>query len=405
MGGVVMGCAPAPESEPIAVTSRALLGDALPGLSTDEQADFDEGADVFNEVETVADGVGPVFNERACGNCHNVGAEGGSGVQFEVRAGHFDGTTFDNLTGEGGQLFDLFSVTSLPASERTTIPDCPLPPNGEPVPADANVQTLRRTTALFGLGLVEATLDATFEALAASQPVAIRGHAAHVPNLDVDPTGATSTVGKFGWKSQVPTLHQFSGDAYLNEMGITNPQFRFEQPPQGQNALIAPCDGNPVEPGGVEDDGDDVDAFTNFMRFLAPPPPPNITGQAHSGSQVFSDIGCDGCHVRDLTSGANDIGVLSNQTYHPYSDFLVHDMGSLADGIPGNGDVGRNEMRTAPLWGLHFVDPTNLLHDGSATSVTDAILRHDGQAAAARNAFIALPPGHKNNLLVFLSKL
>ena len=99
------------------------------------------------------------------------------------------------------------------------------------------------------------------------------------------------------------------------------------------------------------------------------------------------------------------MSVTSNQTYHPYSDFLVHDMGSLGDGIPGNGDVGRTEMRTAPLWGLHFVDPTNLLHDGRATSVPDAIQRHDGQGAAARDAFNALTPGLKNNLLAFLNTL
>ena len=394
----IAACMPASDHEEVALGSSALLGDALPGLGG---AQFDENADTFAEVETVEDGVGPVFNERACGNCHNVGALGGSGVQFEVRAGHFDGTTFDNLVGEGGQLFDLFSVTSLPASDRTSIPNCPLPPDGEPVPADANVTALRRTTALFGLGLVDATPDSTFIALAASQPVGIRGRAALVPNLIT----STNTVGKFGWKSQVPTLFQFSGDAYLNEMGITNPMFPAEQVPQGNPNFIAPCDGKPVEPGSTEDNGDDVQAFTDFMTALAPPPQLQVIGPAIVGQGVFNNIGCAGCHVPTLTSGQSSISQLSNQTYHPYSDFLVHDMGSLGDGIPGNGDVGRTEMRTAPLWGLRFVDPTNLLHDGRATSVTDAIQRHDGQGAAARDAFNALTPGLKNNLLAFLNTL
>jgi CxxC motif-containing protein (DUF1111 family) len=392
----VAACAPSTERDVLAMRSSALLGDPLPGTDT---VAFDANADTFAEVETVDDGVGPVFNERACGNCHNVGALGGSGVQFEVRAGSFDGAAFHNLEGEGGQLFDLFSVTSLPPTALTA--SCPLPPNGEPVPGDANVVALRRTTALFGLGLVEATPDATFTALAAAQPVGIRGHAAQVPNLRDN----TTSVGKFGWKSQVPTLFQFSGDAYLNEMGITNPMFPNEQVPQGNPAFIPPCDGNPVEPDSTEDDGGDVQAFTDFMTFLAPPPAPVITGQAHSGQTIFSDIGCAGCHVPTLTSGNSDFPQLANQTYHPYSDFLVHDMGSLGDGIPGNGNVGRTEMRTAPLWGLHFVDPTNLLHDGRATSVADAIQRHDGQGAAARDAFNALPPGHKNNLLAFLATL
>jgi len=385
-------------------TASALtsLGDPLPGLDATQTGLFEDGLDAFNEVETVADGLGPVFNERACGNCHNVGASGGSGIQFEVRAGHLTGTTFDSLVSEGGQLFDLFSVTSLPAAERTTIPGCNLAPNGEPVPADANVTALRRTTALFGLGLVDATPDSTFVALAASQPIAIRGRAPLVPNL----TTGTPTVGKFGWKDQVPTLHQFSGDAYLNEMGITNPQFPTEQPPLGKPARVNACDGARVEPGSVEDpDGEDVDHFTDFMSFLAAAAPLPITGMAVSGSQIFTNIGCDGCHVRTLTSGSSPVAALANQTYHPYSDFLVHDMGSLGDSIPGNGDVGLREMRTAPLWGLRFVNPTNLLHDGRATSLEDAILRHDGQAAAARNAFASLSPGQKQNLLAFLNKL
>jgi CxxC motif-containing protein (DUF1111 family) len=398
--GLGGGCA-AGGSEDLVLTSSALIGDPLAGLTAAQQNAFLEAQDVFNEVETVADGIGPVFNEKACGNCHNVGASGGSGAQFEVRAGHLTGTTFDSLVAQGGQLFDLFSVTSLPASERTAIPSCPLPPNGEPVPSNANVTALRRTTALFGLGLVDATPDSTFVALAAAQPVAIRGRAPLVPNI----AAGHPTVGKFGWKDQVPTLHQFSGDAYLNEMGITNPEFPSEQVPQGNPAFVAPCDGKPVEPGSTEDDGGDVDAFTTFMTLLAPPPPPAISGQGHSGNTIFTEIGCDGCHVRSLTSGPSPISALANQTYQPFSDFLVHDMGTLGDSIPGNGDVGLLEMRTAPLWGLHFVDPTNLLHDGRATSIQDAILRHDGQGAAARNAFVALPPGHQKNLLAFLSQL
>jgi CxxC motif-containing protein (DUF1111 family) len=400
LGGAGCGGAEAGEP-PLASTTQALVGDSFGGLTSDQQALFNAGRTAFVAVESVTDGLGPVFNEKACGNCHNVGAVGGSGIQFEVRAGRLTGTTFDSLPNEGGQLFDLFSVTSLPPAERTTIPSCMLPPNGEPVPADANVVALRRTMALFGLGLVDATPDSTFIALAASQPAAIRGRAPLVPNI----AAGHSTVGKFGWKDQVPTLFQFSGDAYLNEMGITNPEFPSEQVPQGNPDFLSTCDGAPVEPDDDEDDGDDVAAFTNFMTLLASPPPPNITGMARQGSTLFSQCGCDGCHVRSLVSGPSSIAALANKTYQPFSDFLVHDMGSLADNIPGNGDVGRNEVRTAPLWGLHFVDPTNLLHDGRATSVQDAILRHDGQAAAARAAFQALPTGQKSNLLTFLAAL
>src|SRR2546421_2517555 len=131
--GIVSAMPACGGSEELSRTESALtaLGDPLPGLDQTQLARFAEAKDVFNEVEAVADGLGPVFNERACGNCHNVGASGGSGTQFEVRAGRLVNNTFDSLTAQGGQLFDLFSVTSLPASERTAIPSCALPPNGE----------------------------------------------------------------------------------------------------------------------------------------------------------------------------------------------------------------------------------------------------------------------------------
>src|SRR4051794_23018686 len=117
------GCAgadPADNAEPeeLGTTSEALAGGALKGLTVEQRARFSEGADAFAEVEDVADGLGPVFNESSCGNCHSVGGLGGSGVQFEVHAGRLRHAQFDPLENQGGQLFDLFSVTSLPPEER-----------------------------------------------------------------------------------------------------------------------------------------------------------------------------------------------------------------------------------------------------------------------------------------------
>ena len=309
---------------------------------------------------------------------------------------------FESLQASGGQLFDLFSVANLTGNEQHAIPNCTLAKNGEPVPATATVTAKRRTQALFGLGFVDATPDQTFIDLAANQPVAIQGH----PNMVFNISANQITVGKFGWKAQVPTLFQFSGDAYLNEMGITNPEFPNEQPPLGNPATIANCDLLPESPGVVEDDGDDVVAFTNFMAMLAPVAPLAQNAAAQAGDALFTQIGCDGCHVRTLTAGASPFTAISNQPYHPFSDFLLHDMGSLGDNIGDNGTAGLTEMRTAPLWGLRLVDAKHqLLHDGRATSLSDAILRHDGQALAARNAFAALSSTNQNNLLAFLKTL
>lgn len=395
--------------EPVGASTSALTpnpGDPLPGLSATDLASFQNGQAAFAEVETLADGLGPVFNEQACGNCHNVGAVGGSGKQLEVRAGKLTGTSFDPLASEGGSLFDLFSVNSLPAKQRKTIPNCLLPANGEPVATDApdaNVQALRRTTALFGLGLVDATPDSTFSAIAAAEDPLIRGR---VP-LVADLTHGGFAAGKFGWKDQDANLHDFSGDAYLNEMGITNPLFPVEQAPGGNASLVAACDLIP-ESVELEDDGTDLTEFTSFMTFLAPVAPLAESADAAAGDALFTQIGCAGCHVRTITSGPSSDPALANQTYHPFSDFLLHDMGTLGDDI-AQSNAGITEMRTAPLWGLRLVAPSKLLHDGRASSIKDAIQKHSvdgtGQAAVAVAGFAALTNPQKNQLVAFLNTL
>ena len=291
---------------------------------------------------------------------------------------------------------------NLTGNEQQDIPNCALAKNGEPVPSTATVTTKRRRQALFGLGFVDATPDQTFIDLANGQPAAIRGHVNLVQNFSAGGT----TVGKFGWKAQVPSLFQFSGDAYLNEMGITNPEFPNEQPPLGDPTTIANCDLVPESPGVVEDDGDDVVAFTDFMQMLAPVPPLAQDATAQAGDVLFTQLGCDGCHVRTLTAGPSPIAAINNQAYHPFSDFLLHEMGTLGDGIGDNGTAGLTEMRTAPLWGLRLVDAKHqLLHDGRATSLEQAILQHAGQALASRNLFSALSTADKNKVLAFLKTL
>jgi CxxC motif-containing protein (DUF1111 family) len=399
--GAILGaaaCEAPPAADEVEMVSSALLGDPLSGLTAAQKARFALAETTFDEVEDLSDGLGPVFNEKSCGNCHNVGGPGGSGTQFEVRAGK-SGSTFNDLASEGGSLFDLFSVRMLP--DQSQIPNCAIPNDGvgEPVPTDADVRTHRRTTALFGLGLVDATPDGTFKNLATLELLTTHGRAPLVKNISPN----TTTVGKFGWKDQNPTLFQFAGDAYLNEMGITNKDFPTEQPPRGDPSLVANC--KTTGPGPEDVGNTDVGLFTDFMRFLAPPDRGPTTIASALGDVLFTTTGCDGCHTRTLTSGASDVAALSNKTYHPFSDFLLHDMGSLGDGIGGMGDAGIREMRTAPLWGLRFVAPTDLLHDGSATSLSDAIMRHDGQALLARNLFALLPQSSKNNLLAFLNTL
>ncbi|PYN82257.1 MAG: hypothetical protein DMD97_01375 [Candidatus Rokuibacteriota bacterium] len=343
------------------------FGDPIRGLSPDELQRFGDGRAAFETVEDVADGLDPLVNL------------GGPLIQTDG-IGHQGACTFV----------------------------------GEHVPPQATIVAERRTTPLFGLGLVDAVPDATLVTLAAKQAREQPGTAGR-PNMVTDVTTGRVAVGKFGWKSQVPNLLHFSAEAYLNEMGITTPLFPDENCPQGDCALLA-CDPVP----GVDDDLEDVQRFRDFINFLAPPPrlrdpyvgfralarsfaaSPRRWGSYAEYRRLFAQIGCANCHVRSLTTGASPVAALQFQTFQPYSDFLLHDMGSLGDGIE-QGQATGGEMRTAPLWGLRLF--TAFLHDGRAGTIEEAILAHDGQGRAARDRFAALPAEEKATLVAFLRTL
>ena len=133
-----------------------------------------------------------------------------------------------------------------------------------------------------------------------------------------------------------------------------------------------------------------------------PPPRGAVNQNVRDGERVFDRIGCDSCHVATLQTGANPIAALNRVTYHPYSDFLLHDMGALGDGIEQGAANGR-EIRTAPLWGLRVI--TKFLHDGRASTLEGAITSHDGQGRGARDRYNALSAVDKARLLAFLKSL
>jgi CxxC motif-containing protein (DUF1111 family) len=179
----------------------------------------------------------------------------------------------------------------------------------------------------------------------------------------------------------------------------TSPLFPNENCPQGDCGMMAQF--NP-RPDLNDPDGADVIAFTNFMTFLAPPPRGPQTFATARGEAVFDAIGCAVCHVATLVTGPNAVPALHRKAFHPYSDFLLHDMGKLGDGI-AQGAAGRRQMRTAPLWGLSANE--TFLHDGRATTVTEAILAHDGQGRFAREQFVRLDARARAQLLAFLDSL
>jgi CxxC motif-containing protein (DUF1111 family) len=266
----------------------------------------------------------------------------------------------------------------------------------EEVPGEAEIVVRRRPQALFGLGLVDAVPDETFYALAASQR-SDPDRAVGRPNVLVDPLTREIAVGKFGWKAQIATLREFSAEALRDELGITNPLRPDESCPQGDCRLL---DFNPAP--GLNDDGTRVEAIASFMRLLAAPSRGPASPEVEAGEALFREIGCGSCHVERLTTGESPVAALDRASFAPYSDFLLHDMGSLGDGIEQGSATGR-EMRTAPLWGVGALRA--FLHDGRASTLEGAILGHDGQARPARERFRALDPAVRALLVAFLESL
>ncbi|MGN6182956.1 MAG: di-heme oxidoredictase family protein [Thermoanaerobaculia bacterium] len=377
--------APQPQPQP---QPTILFGAPVSGLNAAQTARFNEGRTEFGNVESVDDGLGPVFNGRSCGECHNQPVLGGGSNRTVTRIGRTLNGIYDPLTNLGGQLLQNQAIGPRDGSPHAFRP--------EQVPQQANVVTRRKSTPLFGLGYVDATPDQTFINLAAAQAARNDGTAGRVALVD-NPAAGTRTVGKFGWKAQIATLLQFSGDAYLNEMGITSPAFPNENCPSGNCAELQ---FNPRP--GLNDGGEDVQLLAEFMAILAAPPRGATNADTNAGEQVFNQLGCNSCHVQSLQTGANAIAALNRVTYQPYSDFLLHDMGALGDGIP-QGAASAREFRTAPLWGLRIL--TQFLHDGRAATIEAAIAAHDGQGRASRDRFNALNTTERNRLLAFLRSL
>ena len=362
------------------------FGEPLAGLSTDELAAFTGGRDEFEAVETVAGGLGPIFNDSSCVACHSAGGTGGASNQKVTRFGRSVGGVFSPLDHLGGSLLQARAID--PAVQ-------------EHVPAEANVVAQRLATPLFGAGLIEAIPDAEIELNARRpQPDGVRGRALKI----TDVASGQPRIGRFGWKAQQATLLSFAGDAYLNEMGVTSRLFPTENAPNGNQALLARYDKVPdvedsVNPATGQSD---IDHAAAFMRLLAPPPPVRATAASLAGGKLFEQARCSACHQPVMLTGPSPVRALAYQPVRLYSDLLRHDMGALGDGIEQDGAKAR-EMRTAPLWGLRLRPA--FLHDGRALSVGQAILLHDGAAARSRDRFKALKPVEQLQLLAFLQTL
>lgn len=371
----------------VASQSQVRPGDPLPGVTPKEFEEFRLGLDDFREIEEASEGLGPLFNGTGCASCHNVPAIGGGSPMTEMRAGGRDADGNFKVVG-GTTLYQLFSIPDHRCQAA--------------VPAEATIVARRMSIPLFGAGLIEAIPDETL--LALEDPFdrdrdGISGRAAVV----TDVATGQRRVGRFGWKAQVATLLTFAGDAYTNEMGITNDL--FPQEPYGgiSEAQMRQCD-QLKDPEDLVDPRTGkraIDNFEAFMRFLAPAGRGPITDEVRAGEQVFGALGCASCHIPALTTGAHASSALSRKTVPLYSDLLLHDVGT-GDGIAQEAATP-SEIRTPALWGLRLRRP--LMHDGSAMTPSDAIRQHGGEAAGVMERYRTATEPMRRALLAFLDSL
>jgi CxxC motif-containing protein (DUF1111 family) len=359
----------------------------------------------FEQDHDASSGLGPVFNARACADCHQNPVSGGSSQFTEIRAGHQDAN--GNFVAATVTINDGANTIA----NRSIINDRALIPQAqEHIPDTENIRALRAALNTLGDGFVEAIDDSTLQAIAQHQIEAsegrIHGEAVEVPVLE---SPGQSRIGRFGWKDQHSSLLSFIGDAYLNEMGVTN--------------RLRPNDVTTV--GKITKDPEDtrdnlgladIDHFAQFIRGTKAPPRDAVlsaTAAAQQGQNLFERIGCATCHVSTIVTapagtvidgGAFTVPeALGNKIIHPYGDFLLHDI-ETGDGIVQNPPQDTaNKLRTVPLWGLRM-HPRHM-HDLASLTLESAIERHGGEAEHERKRFRELSPSEKQALIAFLNSL
>jgi Di-haem oxidoreductase, putative peroxidase len=427
--------------------------DPIPGTFLHDKA-------IFSEIDTIEDGLGPIYNDRACGACHDNPVTGAISQIMELRAGHTKGTTF--VDAPGGSLINQRGIPTPQVPPNFPIKNAKVqervPPlftagiiSGPPITGDEPTRTTRTSLNTLGDGFVESIASGTLVAIAFIQPFItggeIHGLPINVPvseaNFQTNPDCVNPNlpcirrVGRFGWKDQHASLLSFSGDAYLNEIGITNFLVLKENTSLGRfigfgtpfdpvpdNTACDPPNQN-ITCG--EDTAQDIRVFTEFMRATkAPPRDQDIINQfqndVNQGASLFQTIvvngqahhSCSACHVPAILTAPRCTVInggtfsvpaaLANKIIRPFSDFLLHDVGTGDFIVQNGGQITRTKVRTPPLWGVRTRN--QLMHDGAEETFDEAIRRHDGEATSVINLYKNfLTQQQRNQIITFLESL
>ena len=407
---VVQAPTEAPTEAPTGFDTPTLVKDPGSKASSNGIAEppgdrFARDQQIYETAHDVNTGLGPVFNARACVDCHQNPVSGGASQFTELRVGHRDANgNFVNPTvpiNDGAEQITGRSIVN----DRAVVPEAQ-----EHIPVTEDIRALRAALNTLGDGFVEAIDDSTLLAIAARQLEIsggrIHGEAIEVPVLEAP---GESRIGRFGWKDQHSSLLSFIGDAYLNEMGVTN--------------RLRPKDTTAVgkvtrDPEDVPDSLGlaDIDHFAQFIRGTKAPPRDVALARSASavaGERLFADVGCGTCHVSSITTARTGTVIdggtfvvpeaLGNKIIHPYSDFLLHDI-ETGDGIVQAGPQDTaNKLRTAPLWGLRM--RPRFMHDLRSLTLQNAIERHEGEAEHVIRRFRDLSQDEKQQVISFLESL
>lgn len=413
------------------------FGFALPDLTLEERITFGVGNSLFNQnwvtapaSTTARDGLGPLFNARNCSDCHFKDGRGrpplfdgelgsglllrlsiigtdvnGGNIGHPVYGGQFQDNAILGVDQEGSLSITLEDlaityddgssvILKKPIYSFTNLAYGPL----------VNIQTSPRVAQqMIGLGLLEAIPEETLISL--SDPNDIDGDGiSGRPNYVFDIASNSFQIGRFGWKANQPNIKQQVAAAFAGDLGITSSLFPDENCPGQEDCSDIPNGGNP------ELIDSNLDNVTFYAASLSVPARRDVDNEnVLRGKELFNAINCIACHTPVIQTGNSSIAALSNQTIRPYSDMLLHDMGDqLADNTPDFEATG-NEWRTQPLWGIGLIETvnghTNLLHDGRARTIEEAILWHGGEAQRSKEAFTALTAGERALLITFIKDL
>ena len=411
--------------------STSAFATPIPSLSNEERRAFFVGNSFFNDNWVTApapttgrDGLGPTFNAQSCSSCHFRDGRGvppdddpaslglllrisrGGGGPSEALGEQLQDRSINQVEAEGTIGIDYSDfVVELPGGgERILslphylILDSPFEFE------DDLVLSPRLAPQIAGVGLLEAIAESTILDRADPEDADNDGISGR-PNYVLDLRSEELVLGRFGWKANTPSVEQQNASAFQGDIGITSSLIPAENCPPIQ----ASCS---EAPNGGEPELDDLklDRVTFYAQALAVPARRRIEDSTVlRGQELFFQLGCESCHTATTTTGEGPLEQLSNQTIHPFTDLLLHDMGpGLADGRPDFEATG-TEWRTPPLWGLGLIETVNrnarYLHDGRARTLDEAIMWHGGEAESARNIYSTLEPDQVEALIAFLKDL